>query len=256
MRHYGINIALYAESEQRWVFTEPDVGSVHREPRRFALGGTRLYWERDDLRVSFDERTAVFGRPVRGSVRLRASPRFTRPMSIDPTGVHHWWAVAPSSRIEVELEQPRLKFSGSGYHDSNFGCGPLEDAFVRWSWSRASSAVGTAVLYDVETRDGASLRRSLLFRPDGALTSLEAPHVESLPRTRWHLLRSTRTAPRGHARVIRTLEDTPFYARSLLETSLGHDRVRAVHESLDLDRFRHPLVQCLLPFRIRRGRRA
>ena len=51
----------------------------------------------------------------------------------------------------------------------------------------------------------------------------------------------------------RTLEDTPFYARSELETSLGGRRMAAVHESLSLERFSSPLVQTMLPFRIRRG---
>jgi carotenoid 1,2-hydratase len=55
--------------------------------------------------------------------------------------------------------------------------------------------------------------------------------------------------------VRRTLEDTPFYARSVLQTRLlGQDAI-AVHESLSLDRFRNPIVQAMLPFRMPRARR-
>jgi carotenoid 1,2-hydratase len=54
--------------------------------------------------------------------------------------------------------------------------------------------------------------------------------------------------------VARTLEDTPFYARSLLRLSLAGQRSDAIHETLDVDRLRMPAVQCLLPFRMpRRG---
>jgi carotenoid 1,2-hydratase len=48
------------------------------------------------------------------------------------------------------------------------------------------------------------------------------------------------------------LEDAPFYSRSLLRTSLYGEPADAIHESLDLNRFRAPLVQAMLPFRMPR----
>jgi carotenoid 1,2-hydratase len=52
---------------------------------------------------------------------------------------------------------------------------------------------------------------------------------------------------------VRTLEDTPFYARSLLSVGNNAGVARlAMHESLDLERFRSPWVRRLLPFRMRR----
>mgnify|MGYP001039074853 FL=1 len=56
----------------------------------------------------------------------------------------------------------------------------------------------------------------------------------------------------GRSRVLATYEDTPFYARSLLASTLGGEPVRAVHESLSLDRFRNPMVRLMLPLRIPR----
>jgi len=47
---------------------------------------------------------------------------------------------------------------------------------------------------------------------------------------------------------IQTLEDTPFYTRSRIET----DTSLFMHESLDLQRFCKPWVQRLLPFRMPR----
>ncbi|MFD0938632.1 carotenoid 1,2-hydratase, partial [Methylobacterium trifolii] len=73
-----------------------------------------------------------------------------------------------------------------------------------------------------------------------------------LPPTRlWRMPRETRSDD-GRAAVLRTFEDTPFYSRSLLAATLDGQPVRAVHESLSLDRFRNPLVRLMLPFRMPR----
>ena len=51
-----------------------------------------------------------------------------------------------------------------------------------------------------------------------------------------------------------TLEDTPFYNRSLVAAHWQGQPVLAMHESLDLGRFTQPIVQAMLPFRMpRRG---
>ena len=55
--------------------------------------------------------------------------------------------------------------------------------------------------------------------------------------------------------VIRTLEDAPFYARSVVSAQLCGEPVMMMHESLSLDRFRQPVVQAMLPFRMPRARR-
>ena len=67
----------------------------------------------------------------------------------------------------------------------------------------------------------------------------------------WRIPRRTRCAP-GLARIWDTLEDTPFYARSVIDTSMLGEPVRAMHESLYLDRFDTRWVQALLPFRMPR----
>ena len=92
----------------------------------------------------------------------------------------------------------------------------------------------------------------LQFGPRGDVRELPAPPPVALQSTRWGISRSTR-AERGDARVVRTLEDTPFYARSLLSTRLLDTSVVAVHESLSLDRFASRWVKVLLPFRMPRA---
>jgi len=76
----------------------------------------------------------------------------------------------------------------------------------------------------------------------------------TLKPTGWGLPRETRTVAGGTARVVETLEDTPFYSRSLLQTGAEGQTCAAVHESLSLGRFRQGWVQFLLPFKMRSHR--
>jgi carotenoid 1,2-hydratase len=255
LAHCGINIGVYGRHDQRWVFTEVGRAAVRRSTDRLALSATALQWTSAGLELRFDERAVPFGRRVRGTVRLDAGPRFSSAFAVDPHGHHHWWPIAPVARVEVELEEPALRFAGSGYLDSNFGDAPLERAFSKWTWSRASNETSTVVLYDVTTREGDMRPLGLRFERDGTMVPLSEPtEVQALPPTTvWRMPRLMRAARGGSPRVLRTFEDTPFYSRSLVELPLGGASMRAVHESLDLGRFAHPLVQRLLPFRIRRG---
>jgi carotenoid 1,2-hydratase len=157
--------------------------------------------------------------------------------------------------VEVMLDRPGLRWSGSGYLDSNWGDEPLEAAFRRWDWSRAALRRGTGVLYDVTRRDGTGTLFGLRFDPAGGVEPFEVPPHAKLPTTRWRVERGTRVDPRQTARVTETLEDTPFYARSVLATHLLGEKATAVHESLCLDRFNSRWVQALLPFRMPRALR-
>lgn len=252
----ALNVALYRESGKSWAFTEHPQARVRRTPEAFELGGSRVSWEGDELVVQVEERTTGLGSPVRGTVRLRPRRHFDHPLALDPDERHHWWAVAPLSEIEVEMERPDFSFRGSGYHDTNFGHEPLESGFQDWNWSRAELPEGTAVLYDAIPRRGEPRARGLLFREDGEVEPFEAAERHQLQRTFWGMDRATRTDPETSPQVLRTLEDSPFYSRSLVDTTLGGRQVTAMHESLSLDRFEHPVVQRMIPFRLRRGWRA
>ncbi len=252
----ALNVVLYRQRSRCWAFTEHPSDRIRRTADRFELGASHVRWEDDSLVVHVDERSAGLGRPVRGTVRLRPRHCFDRPMALDPDERHHWWPVAPVSEIEVEMDEPGMRFSGSGYHDTNFGREPLERGFSTWDWSRAELPEGTAVLYDARPRTGAAETRGLLFGRDGRIEPFDMPSDHPLPRTRWGMHRAVRADRGATPHVRRTLESSPFYARSLIETTLGGNSVVAMHESLDLDRFANPVVQRMLPFRIRRGWRA
>jgi carotenoid 1,2-hydratase len=58
--------------------------------------------------------------------------------------------------------------------------------------------------------------------------------------------------PEHPPQITRTLEDTPFYVRSLLKTQLLGEEVTAIHESLDIPRLVSLPVRLMLPWRMPR----
>lgn len=250
--HCALNIALYGPRSSRWAMTERGKSKVAREPSALSIGPSVIRWIDNALEISVNEVCAPLPRPLRGVIRLMPSSLCDQSFALDAAGRHRWTPYAPAARVQVAMNNPALSWSGTGYFDSNSGDAPLEDAFERWTWSRASLRKRTIVLYDTKPRDSAPRSLALRFERDGEAHPIPTPSEVALPRTRWQLTRHTRVDAGHEARVIKTLEDAPFYSRSLLETGLLGTRMLGIHESLSLDRFQSRWVQCLLPFRMPR----
>jgi carotenoid 1,2-hydratase len=251
--HCGVNVALYGASGKRWALTERGRGAVRRSADALAIGPSALAWDGTALTIDIDEITVPVPSRLRGRVRLRPDPLSARTYGLDDAGAHRWTPIAPCARVEVEFERPRLRWSGAGYLDANGGDAPLERDFAGWHWSRASAGGRTSVFYDVLHRDGQRASLALRFDASGAVRRLEPPPVAPLPSTLWRIPRAARADAGSDAIVLRTLEDTPFYARSLVSARILGESVTAVHESLSLDRFRAGWVQRMLPFRMPRA---
>ena len=216
-----------------------------------------MHWNGTCLNVDIDEVTVPLPGRLRGRVCLHPGALTRHEYTLDAGGRHNWWPAAPAARVEVSMQRPALRWTGHAYFDSNGGSEPLEQGFRDWDWSRAALGDGgCAILYDTRALDGEERQFALRFDRQGQAQPLVCPAPAALPSTAvWRISRGTR-ADRGIAQVRRTLEDTPFYARSLLETTLLGEPVTAVHESLSMLRFRQRWVQCLLPFRMPRRARA
>lgn len=255
LNHAAINVALYGESGHKWAMTERGRAAVSRDSNHFSVGPSRLAWEGDSLGLGLDEMTFPLPGRIRGRIRLHPESLNLVGFPLDADGQHHWRPIAPTARVEVELEKPRLTWQGHGYLDSNWGAVSLEASFARWDWSRAPIDRGSAVLYEGLRRDGSPFNLALHFAADGSVSPFDPPPTSILPKTRiWRIPRHTRADTRDGATIEATLEDTPFYARSLLRTNLLGRTTTAVHESLELGRFTLPIVQAMLPFRMpRRG---
>jgi carotenoid 1,2-hydratase len=247
--HVALNVAVYGP-RRAWAMTERGPEALARSAGRFTVGPSSMAWDGTTLTVAFDERSCPLPRRVRGTVRLIPEGLGTETFMLDTRGRHRWTPLGPRSRIEVMLENPSLRWSGHGYLDTNIGDEPVESGFSRWDWARASAGYEAAILYDAMRRDGSRLSLALAVRQDGTVARRDMPAPAQLPPTRiWRIGRATHGEG---ARVAATLEDTPFYARSVVTSRLFGREATAVHESLDLDRFSSRWVRALLPFRMPR----
>jgi carotenoid 1,2-hydratase len=257
--HCCLNIALYGKRGARWVMTERGQGDVAQQADALTIGPSAMRWDRDRLIIDIDERDVRLGVPwrrrVRGQIILHPDMLNTRAFRLDPAGRHHWHAIAPRARIEVRMSSPDIAWRGSGYLDSNHGSEPIEQGFHSWHWSRAhlgpKSGGEVAVIYEGMRRDNSHFASALRFDASGTPHEAELPLVAPLPPTWWGMGRQTR-ADRGLASVMRTWEDSPFYARSALAMRLFGQPVTAVQESISLNRLINPVVQQMLPYKMPR----
>ena len=251
--HCAINVALTGPRGSAWAMTERPASRVDRAADHFTVGPSGVRWDGDTLVIDIAEISAPLPYKVRGTVRVRPEMIGTTAFSLDPGRRHRWHPVAPRAHVEVAMTHPDVRWSGAGYVDSNFGDEPLEDGFTDWHWSRAHLSNDVAVLYEGTRRDGTPFDLALKFDRQGRWHDVVQPAPAALPRTRWLVKRATRADAGSIPRVLNTWIDAPFYARSRLATRLFGEDVEAVHESLSLGRFRSPIIQSMLPYRMPRA---
>jgi carotenoid 1,2-hydratase len=245
----ALNVALYGDGACRWTMTERGRDQLSASPDALRIGPSALAWDGDALVLTLEEVAAPWPRRVRGRVRIDGLLPGLAPIGLDAAGRHRWQPIAPRARVEVELETPALRWSGDGYVDSNQGDAPLEAGFESWQWCRTPRPDGgTFIRYDVRERGGRTRALRLDIAPDGSVLFDRALAASPLAPSRWGIAR----AAHDGAALCRTLEDGPFYARSLLATPWRGQSLPTFHESLSLERFSARWVQALLPFRMPR----
>lgn len=260
--HCCINVALYGlgprRGFKRWTMTERGKRHVGRSDREFVVGPSQLRWNGQSLLIDLCEVGAPVPHRVVGQVVVHPDWLSPARFALDEHARHHWGPIAPMARVEVRMQHPALSWQGHAYLDSNCGSEPLnkpvEPAFSEWDWSRtALPGERCAVVYDVrqsgQNNTGADRLLALQFHRDG-VEPFEAPGRHPLPRTGWRVRRAMR-ADEGPT-VVQTLEDTPFYSRSVLQTTLQGHAGLTMHESLSVPRLTSWLVQSMLPWKMPR----
>lgn len=247
----AVNLALHTPGPSAWVMTERSAAAVSRSPDGLAIGPSDVRWEGDDLVADIRERSAPWGGRVRGRIRFRPDVRTATQVDLDGKGRHLWFPHAPVGRVEVTFDEPRVRFEGHGYFDANAGSEPLEEAFASWSWSRFATDDRIALAYDVVLRDGSARSRGVRVDRTGETLPFDSGAPTSLGRSLFGLRRPVRVERGAAVRLVRTLEDGPFYTRSLVSTTLDGRPAVGMHEAVSLDRFRAPWVRFLVPFRMR-----
>tara|TARA_B100000902_G_scaffold83363_1_gene87961 strand:+ start:675 stop:1673 length:999 start_codon:yes stop_codon:yes gene_type:complete len=252
--HCAVNAILYRPSSKRslWSMTERAANSVSRSTNHLSIGPTTLQWKEHQLVIDLDEITVPFPSRLRGQIKVELPSLCKSAFAIDGAGNHLWWPAAPSSTIEVNFKNPNLSWKGHAYLDSNRGIEPLENYFHFWDWyRRPDPSGGTIVSYNTQPLKGTTHSLAIKIAPNGDVKRLETPDPVELTKTPiWKIKRTTRAD--STCSVLRTLEDTPFYSRSLVQSTINGKSFTGFHESMALDRFKKRWVQLLLPFRMPR----
>jgi len=248
----ALNVALYSNHAKRWTMTERGAAYCHRDAQQFTVGPSQLRWDGQSLVIDINEVGVPFPHSVKGQVRVHPQGLFNFSTAIDPNGLHRWGPIAPNARVEVTMSNPGQSWTGRGYLDSNEGDEPIDRSCREWDWSRSPMNDGsTAVIYDIqgETPQGDKLL-ALRFTPQGEVLPFVPPKRQTLPATLWRIQRRMRSD--GSVQMTEQLEDTPFYQRALLHSSLLGEDVQSFHESITMSRLVSPVVQAMLPFRMPR----
>ncbi|MEL6754086.1 MAG: hypothetical protein AAFO57_08680 [Pseudomonadota bacterium] len=252
--HCAINVALYSPRAGRWAMTERGRRQVQATPERFQVHNSALSFDGTRLTIDVHERCAPIPYPLRGRITVDFDSMVVEAFALDDARAHRWAPINPNAAVSVEFTHPGLSWRGRGYLDSNQGSEPLEEGFRLWDWSRYDLGDGeTAILYNTQPRAGQERNLALRFKPDGSHEAFEPPPLARLSDTQvWRIPRPTRADRAGEARHLRTFEDTPFYARSLIEAPLLGAARTGIYESFAGDRLRRQIVKMLLPFRMPR----
>lgn len=195
------------------------------------------------------------------SAALRADLRFAPTFPHAPaervflsramTGAEHHWVIAnPHCAVEgtihVDGAEP-IRFSGTGYHDHNYGAGPLGHGLARWIWGRA-------MLDDQVVTFHHAIPRSASLPPETHLVHTDASGITEIPIQRTIADWSARTLaglryPRQlslddtlvliHARII---DSAPFYMRLIYDAQVRGRSTTAFCEIAYPHRLRYPVL--------------
>lgn len=251
--HVALNVGLYGRGGKRWTMTERSRNNLVQEKHRLVIGPSDLAWDGNCLTISIDEWANPILRKVVGQIKLFPNGISERVFQLDDKAQHFWQPLSPIAHAEVSFHRPSLNWKGKAYIDSNWGFEPLEKGFKNWDWSRGHTKSGAILLYDAFTRDETNRQLALKADDHNNITDIEIEPRQKLKNAPiWRVARTTLADPKTRPTTKKMLEDTPFYTRSYIDTAHDKERILAVHESLDCDRFASSWVRCLLPFRMPR----
>lgn len=237
--------------------TERGQNAIERTAHQFTIGPSHLRWENGALTIQIDERVPLLGNKVQGSIKVFPEQLFKQVVELDDLGKHRWGPIAPSARVEVNFTNPSLQWHGNAYFDSNEGDEAISKPFSEWDWSRAHLKDGsTAVIYDVRQKNGCERIIASKFNLDGTIESFIPPERVLLNKTGWRIDRNMRSEEhegKPSVTLLNTFEDTPFYARSMLQSRLLGEEVVSMHETLNVKRLESIIVQFMLPWRMPRN---
>ncbi len=161
-------------------------------------------------------------------------------------GDHSWLPIAPFCRVsgQITLREEHnpgaemIAFTGTGYHDHNWGRLPFDASIRDWSWARAAlSEERSVILYHVRPHRGLPVSHLLLFEA-GRLVHHDPQAKVRLEKPVWngfgtrYLSRLTASGAGLQAvfQFRQRLDSSPFYIRALCDAALTENgRTEAGH---------------------------
>jgi carotenoid 1,2-hydratase len=250
--HCCINVATYGKGG-RFTMTDRGRAALTTTPDTLQVGPSSMHWNGKELIIGIDEISSppLISR-VKGQITITPHAMTSVELPLTSDGAHIWRPFAPSSDIKVDLEAKGWQWSGHGYFDSNFGTRSLEEDFSFWTWGRYPTKAGATCIYDAVRRDGSTLDTAIAFDKEGKAKIVTAPPRTRFKRSLWQVMRETRADAGVMPKQVLPMLDAPFYSRSAVQTQIDGEVVTGVHEALDLNRFRSPLLKPMLAVRVPR----
>ncbi|MHA7826121.1 MAG: carotenoid 1,2-hydratase [Roseovarius sp.] len=250
-----INVATYGPGG-RFTMTDRGQSALRQSPDHFTVGPSSLHWTGEELVISINEISSppLVSR-VRGTIRVRPTALTSVELPLTEDGAHIWRPFAPTCSIRVDLEAQGWQWDGHGYFDANFGTRALEQDFSYWTWGRFPTGGGSTCFYDARRLEGSELGVGVQFDDRGHAQSITPPPKARMKRSLWALRRETRADSGAQPVQVQSMLDAPFYSRATVKTRINGEDTIGVHEALDLNRFRSPLLKPMLAVRVPRRSR-
>ena len=274
-RHNALFFALYQEGRlHAYHFTRFSAGQVEAGealPLDLRFGPNRLAAGQGEWRMTLSDENAN-GRRLDAALTFAAPPPVPGPPEeVSPEASHFWLPAAPFCRVagRVVLREPQnpgaeeIRFSGTGYHDHNWGRLPFASEIRDWYWARAAlSGERAVILYHLRPRGGGQAVSHLLLFERGRLVRHDAAPRVRLFRpavNAFGTVYATRMGVESGEWVVRfefgaRLDSAPFYVRALcrgiLDGKNGAEAGEGIGEYLRPRMMSWPLVASAMKARI------
>lgn len=226
---------------------------TERTPDAFQIGPSRVSASGQSLQFDINERCTPLPHALHGKITVKYPYQNPNEYQLDHNGQHFWRPICTHIDVDVAFDDPGLSWRGKGYLDMNYGAEPITKGFDYWDWSRVPMADGaTHIRYVTDPATGAQRALNLSIDQAGNISNgAETTNID-LPSTKiWRVKRRAGSLLGQAPRITSTMEDTPFYSRSLIEYD-GITNGLGTHESLSCKRLKSPIVKAMLPFRMPR----
>jgi carotenoid 1,2-hydratase len=198
------------------------------------------------------------------SPRVKHEPMERRFFSRDWSKADHHWVIAnPLCNVSGEIEltdsaggtTATFSMNGRGYHDHNYGTGPIGPGLKRWMWGRVLLEDHAVMFHYAQPRDKK--------KPDEVhMLEVDAFGLRELPVDRFNadwsvktktLLRYPAWVEAGPIRLVnpRVIDSSPFYLRLVYDASLRGTGGQAFCEIAYPHRLRWPVLGRMIEMSIR-----